>query len=244
MAVPAYAHGTQIPTLIFYWIMVSYNPVSSFTFNTDRVLDLFADHFGGDYDEDMFAGLWDDLPWFGLAQPDQVVGQPVRPPPAPGLKPIRQRFPYHLPPPVVNQPMPAAVQAGNAQWANPYIPAVVPPAFGWNGGPAQLGGQVIADIPRRVPKAGDQQPQPPAALDHEASFAGQQRRLQGLRNNVANLQQKANGVQPQQTGNIPAQNRMGPRQRKGGSGKTKMGFLQSIRPNSSGGAFNPPDGQT
>lgn len=166
----------------------------------------------GHFDDEIFAGLWDDLPGMGL-DPGQIGAQPARqPPPAPRLRPVEQQFeywPYLAPQAAVNQAVPAGAQAGNPQ---NQLPAFQPPpgylniqpqVLGGNVGAAQEGDQAFPAfqaLPRRSPRAavypGNELPQP--QLVAEQAFAEQRERIRELRlrNNLDNLQQQRSNAAP------------------------------------------------
>ena len=179
--------------------------------------DLFADiDFEGDYDDEMFAGIWDSLPAMCRA-PGQAEGSAVRPPPAPTHYPIGQRFPYHIPPPMINQQIKVEDQAGSGQiqhFALEAAPAqqnMQSLAFGWNEGPRPVGFQLMPDMPRRIPpaaKLGFRPEEPPMAFNHEAVFGGQQQGVEELQDDFANVQQMANVTPIRQPGTVPTQQMM------------------------------------
>jgi hypothetical protein len=213
--VPDYAQGTRtdhscsFPSYICLELAATHhlcNCISDVGIN--QTVDIFADiNFEANFDDEMFFGLWDDLPGLGLEPPGQIEGQAVRQPPqAPSLHPVGRQYhvlPHRVPEVAVDQPVLAA-NAPNIFAAVPVAPAqqnVQPQEYGWNAGPPQGGpqggAQVFPRIPRQAQRAANEPLQPRMVFDnHETFIDGQRQRVQELRSSIANLQQIANAVPP------------------------------------------------
>jgi hypothetical protein len=125
-------------------------------YTADEITGFFAAaNYEGPLDDEIFAGLWDNLP--GL----EALG--VHPPALPAQGPRVHVLPHRAPQIVINQPVQVGAQAGPGQNQLPAVPAR--PHNQWNFGPlgpamAPGGAQLFQDLPRQSPRAAN--PVPPA----------------------------------------------------------------------------------
>ena len=149
--------------------------------NADGIIDLFAaGYYEGRLDDEIFAGLWDNLP--GL----EALGGHPHPLPAEG--PQGYGLAYRVPPAVMNPPLEARAQAGPGQIQLPAAPARPHNQWDMEGLEPLINPGGLQLRPPRVANLANMAPLAPPLHDNQPVVDPWQL-FQQLQDNDANIQQ-------------------------------------------------------